>query len=469
LTRSTQVDDSSQDAVTSALYGEQTKLAMRNFTISGLRFPAPFIRALGLIKACAARANGDLGELPADTAQAIEAAAREVAEGLHDGQFTVDVFQTGSGTSTNMNANEVIAALAGTRLGRPVQAIDDVNRGQSSNDVIPTAIHVSAVQQLQHLIRALRALGKTIAARASEYATAVKTGRTHLMDAVPLTLGQELAGWAAQVDADLARLADVQERLLQVAQGGTAVGTGLNAHPELAARFTAALAERTGLAFRPAANPCAAIAAQDTAVELSGQLRVVALTLLKIATDLRWMNSGPVAGLAEIRLPELQAGSSIMPGKVNPVVAEAAGMACVQVVGLDAAIANAAQDNRFQLATMLPLIAFDLLQQLALLTGAARALEEGAIARFEADVAGLRERAERNALLATALVPRVGYELAGAIARAALAQGRPVIEIARELTSLPEGELQDLLDPERMARPHPEAPVTVTGEPDDSA
>lgn len=446
--------DAVRDPAVETLYGEQTRLAIANFSISGLRFPAPFIHALGLIKACAARVNGDLGELPADAAQAIEAAALEVAKGVHDTQFPVDVFQTGSGTSTNMNANEVIAALASARLGRPVLVNDEVNRGQSSNDVIPTATHVSAARELQALRDALCVLHDRIAGRAVEYAATVKTGRTHLRDAIPLTLGQELAGWAAQVHADLERIADTEKRLLAVAQGGTAVGTGLNTHPEFAARFATALAERTGIAFRRAPNACAAIASQDTAVELSGQLRVVAVTLLKIVTDLRWMNSGPVAGLGEISLPALQAGSSIMPGKTNPVALEAAGMACVQVVGLDVAIVTAAQDCRFQLATMLPLIAFDLLQQLTLLTGAARTLERQAIACLEADVAGMRGRLERNAMLATALVPRIGYERAGAIARMALAQGRPVVDVARELSGLPEDELQLLLDPVRMAWPH---------------
>jgi fumarate hydratase class II len=376
-----------------------------------------------------------------------------VADGRHDDQFPVDVLQTGSGTSTNMNANEVVAVLAGRRLGRTVHPNDEVNLGQSSNDVIPTAIHVSAALELRVLTGALGSLREAIDARAQEHADTVKTGRTHLMDAVPMTLGQELSGWAAQVEADLARLDDTSRRLLLLAQGGTAVGTGLNAHPDFAERFAAALTECTGLAFRPAPNAFAAIGAQDTAAELSGQLRVVAVTLLKIATDLRWMNSGPVAGLGEIRLPELQPGSSIMPGKVNPVVPEAVGMACVQVVGLDAAVALAAQDNRFQLATMLPLIAFDLLQQLSLLTGAARALETQAIARFEADTAAMADRARRNLMLVTALAPRIGYDLAGQIARTALAEGRAVIDVAREQSGLPEAELERLLDPARTARP----------------
>ena len=447
-------DSSADQQDTGVLYGAQTRLALANFGISGWRFPRPFLHALGLVKACAARVNGALGLLPADLSRAIEEAAEAVADGRYDDQFPVDVLQTGSGTSTNMNANEVIATLARRRLGRPVHPNDDVNRGQSSNDVVPTVLHVAAVMELQGLTAALASLAEAVDTRAREHATVVKTARTHLMDAVPMTLGQELSGWAAQVREDLARLADTERRLLSLAQGGTAVGTGLNTHPDFARRFAAALAERTGIAFRPAPNAFAAIAAQDTAVELSGQLRVTALTLLKIATDLRWMNSGPIAGLGEISLPELQPGSSIMPGKVNPVILEAVGMACVQAVGLDAAVALAAQDNRFQLATMLPLIAFDLLQQLALLTGAARSLETEAIARFQAETAALAERAKRNPMLVTALTPRIGYELAGRIARTALAHGRAVIDVAREQTGLSETELSDLLDPVRNARPH---------------
>lgn len=439
--------------VPAQLYGPQTRLALRNFSISGLRFPPAFIRALGLIKACAARANTELGVLPSDLAEAIEQAAQAVADGQYLEQFPIDVFQTGSGTSTNMNANEVIAELATRRLGRAVHPNDHVNRGQSSNDVIPTAIHLSAILELQGLRQALQSLHDAIRVRARQYEAVVKTARTHLMDAVPITLGQELSGWASQVAADLARLRDVQPRLLELAQGGTAVGSGLNAHPGFAPRFAAILAERTGLAFRPAPDAFAAISAQDTAVELSGQLRVTAVSLLKIATDLRWMNSGPAAGLGEIRLPELQPGSSIMPGKVNPVVPEAVGMACVQVIGLDAAVAAAAQDNRFQLATMLPLIAFDLLQQIALLSAAARSLQEQAIERFEANVEALGERARRNAMLVTALTPRIGYDLAARIARQALVQARPVIEVARELSGLADAELERLLDPGRMARP----------------
>ncbi len=454
MTEPTQPDDPDEGLPPTALYGKQTHLALRNFAISGQCFPPSFIRALGRIKACAAAVNGELGRLPPDMAAAIAVAATEVAEGCHDGQFPVDVFQTGSGTSTNMNANEVIATLATRRLGRSVHPNDDVNHGQSSNDVIPTAIHVSAALELQLMTVDLSALRDAIHARSEEYHSVVKTGRTHLMDAVPMTLGQELSGWAAQIAADLDRLADVERRLLLLAQGGTAVGTGLNTHRDFPQRFAERIAADTGLAFRTHPNKFAAIAAQDTAVELSGQLRVTALSLLKIATDLRWMNSGPVAGLAELRLPELQPGSSIMPGKVNPVVPEAASMACAQVIGLDTAIATAAQDNRFQLATMLPLIAFNLLQQLGLLGGVARALHKQTIARLEVATGRLLDRSRRNVMLVTALTPYIGYDLAGRIAKAALEQERPVIDVAREMTELSAAELERLLDPARMARPH---------------
>jgi fumarate hydratase, class II len=434
-----------------ALYGRQTRLALDNFDIGGRTLPPAFIHALGLIKACAARVNGQLGVLPTDLADAIETAAQRVAAGELDDQFPVDIFQTGSGTSSNMNANEVIATLASRALGRAVHPNDDVNRGQSSNDVIPTAIHIAAALALPQLGRAVGALADTIRRRADEYRHVVKTGRTHLMDAVPLTLGQEMGGWAAQLRCDLERLDDTARRLLRIAQGGTAVGTGVNTEPGFAGAFAAELAHRTGLAFTPADDLGAAIAGQDTAVELSGQLRVLALTLMKIANDLRWMASGPAAGLGEIRLPELQPGSSIMPGKVNPVIPEAVAMACVQVIGLDTAIALAAQDSRFQLCTMLPLIAADLLDEIGLLTRACTALGEKAINGFCVNEAGITRALERNAMLVTALAPVIGYDAAAAIARRALDEDRSIRDIAREDTDLPDTELDRLLDPRRLA------------------
>ncbi len=435
------------------LYGEQTRLALNHFTIDPVGFPPAFIRVLGLIKACAAEVNGQLGVLAPELADAIAVAAGQVAAGEHDDQFPVSIYQTGSGTSTHMNANEVIATLASEALNSPVHPNDHVNRGQSSNDVIPTAIHVSAAIELVALIETLETLRDELANRAQQFQRVVKTARTHLMDAVPMTLGQELGGWSGQLALDTARLRDTQKRLLQVAQGGTAVGTGLNAHPQFATRFAAALSARTGLAFVPAANAFTAISTQNTAAELSGQLRVTALSLLKIATDLRWMNSGPVSGLKEITLPELQPGSSIMPGKVNPVIPEAVGMACVQVLGLDAAVAVAAQDNRFQLATMLPLIASNLLTQLSLLKGATTSLTERAVRRFEVNESWLLETARRNAMLVTALTPKIGYDLSAAIAKKALSEHRPIIEVATEMTGLSEDALREMLDPLTMTSP----------------
>jgi fumarate hydratase class II len=432
-------------------YGEQTRRALENFPIGGRPLPPAFIHALGLIKSCAARVNGRLGRLPPAIAEAIASASDEVAAGLHDDQFPVDVFQTGSGTSSNMNANEVIASLAAERAGCPVHPNDHVNAGQSSNDVIPTAIHLSAASELQGLKQALKELISAIERRAAEFPDLVKTGRTHLMDAVPIRLAQELSGWSAQLASALSRLTSTEERLLRLAQGGTAVGTGLNAHPELGARFAAELASRTGLPFRAGENPFELIASQDTAAELSGQLRVTALALLKIANDLRWMNSGPAAGLAEIRLPKLQAGSSIMPGKVNPVIPEAVAMVCVQVIGLDTAIAFAAQENRFQLCTMLPLIGANLLEQIRLLDRAARVMAEKAIAGFEVNRPRLEQTVARNTMLVTALAPRIGYDASARIAQRALAEDRTILEVAREETDIPEGELRRLLDPAVLA------------------
>ncbi|HEV3180117.1 MAG TPA: class II fumarate hydratase, partial [Steroidobacteraceae bacterium] len=351
-----------------ALWGAQTQRAVQNFQISGRPLPRAFIGALGLVKQAAARANRSLKLLEERVAQAVEAGAAEVAAGRHDAQFPLDVFQTGSGTSSNMNANEVIAALASRRLGSPVHANDHVNMCQSSNDVIPTAIHLSAALTVRReLVPALAHLRLTLERKEHEVAGVVKTGRTHLMDAMPVTLAQELSGWRTQVENGIARLESVEPRLLALAQGGTAVGTGINAHPDFGRRFCAELSALTGLAFVPARNYFEALAAQDTALELSGQLRVIAVSLMKIANDLRWMNSGPLAGLGEIALPALQPGSSIMPGKVNPVIPEATTMVAAQVIGNDAAITVAGQSGNFQLNVMLPVIADNLLESIHLL------------------------------------------------------------------------------------------------------
>src|SRR5579863_6229319 len=454
MTADTRVEHDSMGALdvpASALWGAQTQRAIQNFPSTGLRMPRSFIRALGLIKQAAAAANAELGDLPRDRAEAIQAAALEVAAGRHDDQFPVDVFQTGSGTSSNMNANEVIATLASRALGQAVHPNDHVNMSQSSNDVVPTAIHVGAALLLhEHLLPALERLRTVLGQRAAEFTDVVKTGRTHLMDAVPVTLAQELRGWEAQIDAGIARLRTVTPRLHQLAQGGTAVGTGINARPEFGPAFARCLAVGTGLAFRPSDNYFAAMSSQDTAVELSGQLKVLAVSLMKISNDLRWMNSGPLAGLSEIALPALQPGSSIMPGKVNPVVPESVAMIAAQVMGNDATITVAAASGNFQLNVMLPVIALNLLQSVELLAIGSRNLADNALAGFKVNRARLNEALERNPILVTALNPVIGYEKGAAIAKRAYAEGRPILEVAAEMTSLSVEELRRLLDPKTL-------------------
>ncbi len=436
-----------------ALWGAQTQRAVQNFPISGHPMPRAFIGALGLVKQAAARANTRLGLLEAAIAKAIEAAAAEVAEGRHDAQFPIDVFQTGSGTSTNMNANEVIAALATRHLGRSTHPNDHVNMGQSSNDVIPTTIHVSAALAVRRdLVPALTHLCDVLRAKEDEVGAVVKTGRTHLMDAMPVTLGQELSGWRSQIEGAIERLAAVEPRLVSLAQGGTAVGTGINAHPQFGQRFCEALSELTGVGFRPARNYFEALSCQDTAVELSGQLKVLAVSLMKIANDLRWMNSGPLAGLGEIALPALQPGSSIMPGKVNPVIPEATAMVCAQVVGHDATITVAGQSGNFQLNVMLPVIAYNLLESIRLLASVSRLLADRAISGFKVNHARLAEALDRNPILVTALNPVIGYEKGAAIAKKAYAEGRPIREMAGKMTDLSPEELARLLDPAELAK-----------------
>ncbi len=438
-----------------ALYGAQTQRAVVNFPISGLRLPRPMIRALGLIKACAARVNRDLGLLPAPIADAVADAALAVARGDHDRHFPVDVFQTGSGTSSNMNVNEVVARLATSASKQPVHSNDQVNLGQSSNDVFPTAIHVAAALDIhERLLPALRHLLSILETRAESLQETVTTGRTHLMDAIPVTLGQEVGGWAAQIRSGLLRLESTLPRLLRLAQGGTAVGTGVNAHPELAPRFARAMAGETGLAFQPAEDFFEALSCQDTAVEASGQLRVLAVSLMKIANDLRWMNSGPLAGLGEIALPALQPGSSIMPGKVNPVIPEAVAMVCAQVIGNDVTVTVAGQSGSFQLNVMLPVIAHNLLQSIALLANAARLLAESAIRDFVVREDVLKQKLAANPILVTALNPLIGYERGAAIAKRAQQEGRPILDVAREMTDLPEDTLRRLLDPRQLIGGH---------------
>jgi fumarate hydratase class II len=442
-----------------ALWGAQTQRAVQNFPISGRPLPRAFIEALGLVKQAAARANTRLGLLDPEIGGAIDAAASDVVKGQYDPHFPIDVFQTGSGTSTNMNANEVIASLASRRLGRAVHPNDHVNMGQSSNDVIPTSIHVSAALSVRRdLVPALEHLRDVLSVKEREVGSIVKTGRTHLMDAMPVTLGQELSGWRTQIESGLERLAAVEPRLLALAQGGTAVGTGINAHPQFGARFCEELARTTDLSFTPARNYFEALSSQDTAVELSGQLKVIAVSLMKIANDLRWMNSGPLAGLSEIALPGLQPGSSIMPGKVNPVIPEAVAMVAAQVIGNDTTITVAGQSGNFQLNVMLPLIAYNLLESIRLLKNIARPLADQAIAGFTVNESRLAEALARNPILVTALNPVIGYESGAAIAKKAYTQGRPILEVAEEMTDLPARELARLLDPAELTQGRGPAP-----------
>ncbi len=435
-----------------ALWGAQTQRAVQNFPISGWTLPRGFIRAVALIKQAAAAANARLGLLEPGTATAIEAAAAQVARGEHDAQFPLDVFQTGSGTSTNMNANEVIAHLA-ARAGGKVHPNDHVNMGQSSNDVIPTAIHLGAALMLrEQLLPALARLAAAIGAKEREVGDIVKTGRTHLMDAMPVTLGQELSGWRTQIEHGAARLRAVEPRLLRLAQGGTAVGTGINAHPQFGAAVCEQLERLTGIGFQPCGNYFEAMSTQDTAVELSGALKVIAVSLMKIANDLRWMNSGPLAGLAEIALPALQPGSSIMPGKVNPVIPEATAMVAAQVIGHDATITIAGQAGNFQLNVMLPVIAYNLLESIRLLANVAPVLAERAIAGFSVNRSRLAEALDRNPILVTALNPVIGYEQGAAIAKRAYAEGKPIKELAAQMTELPRAQLDELLDPAELTR-----------------
>jgi fumarate hydratase class II len=425
-----------------ALYGAQTQRAVENFPISGLRFPRAFIRALGLIKSAAARVNGHIGQLTPELARSIAKAADQVAAGDHDDQFVVDIFQTGSGTSTNMNANEVIAHLAGARPN------DDVNRGQSSNDVIPSAIHISAAVSVhEDLLPAMAELGAALNNKAAEFSGILKMGRTHLQDAVPMLFGQEFSGYAAQVEQSVARVRAALEGVYELPLGGTAIGTGLNAVPGFAPAVIADLAASTGLPFREASNHFEAQAAKDAVSFLSGALKTYAVALIKIANDIRWLASGPRSGLGELKLPETQPGSSIMPGKINPVIAESLLMACAQVIGYDAAITWCCAAGNFELNVMMPVMAYDLLESIALLAAVSRNFSRRAIEGLQAD----RERAaafvEQSLAMCTVLAPVIGYEKAAAIAKEAYRSGRTVREVARESSGIPEERLNELLDP----------------------
>ena len=431
-----------------ALYGPQTQRAVHNFPISGRPMPRAFLRALGDIKAAAAQANRDFGLLDGDVAAAIEQGAREVSQGTHDAHFPIDIYQTGSGTSTNMNANEVIAAIASQRLGRAVHPNDHVNCSQSSNDVIPSAIHLSAYQQVtEKLLPAIDDLAGITLRKAESLQHVVKNGRTHLMDAMPVRMSQELGGWSAQFETAAERIRSCLPRLAELAIGGTAVGTGVNAPAGFGTRVAELLAAATGLPLRPARNTFALLSTQETAAELSGHLRSAALALLKVSNDIRWMNSGPVSGLGEIRLPALQPGSSIMPGKVNPVIPEAVAMVCVRVMGNDATIAIAAQTGNFQLNVMLPLIAATLLESIELLANAALLLAHRAIAGFEVNEEQLAQLASRNPILATVLNARIGYEKTARVVRESIEHNRPLLDVAVEMTGLSRDELRALLDP----------------------
>ena len=433
-----------------ALYRAQTQRAVENFPISGIPLPRQMIRALGLIKIACARSNQKLGMLPVEIAQAIERAGIQVVNGDVDAHFPIDIFQTGSGTSSNMNTNEVISTLASTEQLQ-VHPNDHVNMGQSSNDVFPSAIHVSACLAIhEHLIPALGHLHQVLLSKAESVKQIVTTGRTHLMDAMPVTLGQEIGGWAAQIKLGLDRVESSLKRLQELPQGGTAVGTGINAHRDFSYMVCNELSELTGIAFEPKENLFEGLSAQDAAVEMSGQLKTVATSLMKIANDLRWMNSGPLAGIGEIALPALQPGSSIMPGKVNPVIPEATTMVCAQVIGNDATITIGGQSGNFQLNVMLPVIAHNLIQSIELLANTSRVLADKAIEGFHVNQHNIEHALESNPILVTALNHVIGYELGAKIAKTAYAEKRAVLDVAREMCDLSEAELKRLLDPAKL-------------------
>jgi fumarate hydratase class II len=435
-----------------ALWGAQTQRAVNNFPVSGLPMPGAFIAAVAQVKRAAAQANGSLGLLEAELRDAIASACEQIIEGEFADQFPVDRYQTGSGTSTNMNVNEVVAAIANSR-GVRVHPNDHVNMSQSSNDVIPTAIHVSTLLAVrEQLLPALSHLRGVIYEREAELSGQVKTGRTHLMDAMPVTMGQELRTWREQIAAAERRLEQGMDDLAALPQGGTAVGTGVNAASEFAGQFVKFLKQNTGVSFRSLDHKFVGQSAVDAPVAVSGQLRGVAVVLTKIANDLRWMNSGPIHGLAEISLPALQPGSSIMPGKVNPVIPESVAMACTQVMGLDSTVAMAGQSGNFQLNVMLPLVGSNLLDMITLLTNASSILAEKAIRDFTVNADNLNAGVGRNPVLVTALNPEVGYSLAADIAKEAYRTGRPVIDVAEERSGLSREHLERLMDPLKLTR-----------------
>ena len=442
-----------------AYYGAQTMRAVVNFPISDLRFPRSFVGALGYIKLTAAQANAELGLLDQKISDAVVSASREVADGALDDQFVVDVFQTGSGTSTNMNANEVISNRAIEMLGgvigsrSPVHPNDHVNLGQSSNDVIPTAIHISALKAIHDaLIPALRELQAELEGKADEFMGVIKTGRTHLQDATPIWLGQEFKGYAGQVSRGIGRLEHAKEELSEVALGGTAVGTGVNTHPEFAARVCGKLADLLGIPVRETENHFQAQSSLDAVVEASGSLKTVAVSLMKIANDIRWLGSGPRGGIGEIELPEVQPGSSIMPGKVNPVIPESVCQVAAQVIGNDAAVAVAGQSGNFEINVMMPVAAYNLLQSIDLLASAASNFASQCVSGLTATAKG-PEMVDRGLAIVTTLVPHIGYDEAAAIAKEAQATGKTIKEVAVERTDLSSEELDRILDPSLMTEP----------------
>jgi fumarate hydratase class II len=442
-----------------AYYGVQTARAIENFPISDLRFPRSFTRAMGLIKYAAAAVNHSLGSLDKKHADVIRKAAREVIDGKWDGEFPVDIFQTGSGTSTNMNTNEVISnrateLLGGTRGIKLVHPNDHVNQGQSSNDVIPTAIHVAAIEMIERrLIPALKRLHRAVTAKARAFNKIVKIGRTHLQDATPVRLGQEFGGYARQIELALIRARRAQEALKEVALGGTAVGTGLNTHPDFARKVLALVSKEIGCTVVEAANHFEAQSTQDSVVEASGELRTIAASLMKIANDVRWLGSGPRCGLGELNLPETQPGSSIMPGKVNPVIAESVTMVCAQVIGNDVTITVGGQSGNFELLVMLPVMAYNLLQSIELLAAASNNFAVRCVDGIQANEQRCKDSIEDSLAMCTALAPEIGYDAAAKIAKEAYKNGKTVRQVAREQKLVPEKRLEKLMDPWRMTKP----------------
>jgi len=445
----------------SAYYGAQTQRARENFPISGIGFPLKVIRALALVKFAAATANESLGALDKKKADAIRSAAREIMDGIHQEEFVVDVFQTGSGTSTNMNVNEVIANRALEIMGRPrgskdIHPNDDVNMGQSSNDVIPTAIHIAALSAVaRELVPALRELSKVLVLKSDEFEAVIKIGRTHLNDATPVRLGQEFGGYARQIELAIERIQDASKGLEELALGGTAVGTGINTHPEFAARAIKIIGEETNLPFREAQNHFEAQAARDAAVHLSGTLKALAVSLTKVANDLRWLASGPRCAIGEIRLPETQPGSSMMPGKINPVICEAMLQVAAHVIGCDATITACGQGGNFELNAMMPLIALKLIEAIDFTTNAVIAFTDKCVVGIEANRERCAELVELSLAMGTALAPIIGYDRAAEIAREAVATGMTIRQVALARDILPAAQLNEILNPERMTEPGP--------------